>query len=91
MASSLRTKPPSYPTLGGEKVADSAIAELAHRAQEDAARRAAAWTAVRRRNTRVALGLAASVLGVYFYSMYAIKQERFLEDIQVTPPAKKEN
>jgi hypothetical protein len=34
----------------------------------------------RRRNILVGLGLAAGVLGIYAYSMLAVKQENFLDE-----------
>lgn len=41
---------------------------------------------IRRRNTFTGWGLAAVVVGIYGYSMYAIKQEKFLDDFE--EPAK---
>lgn len=35
---------------------------------------------IRRRNTWTGWGLGAVVLGIYAYSMSAVKQERFLDD-----------
>ena len=32
-----------------------------------------------KRNILVGLGLTAGVLGIYFYSMFAVKQENFLD------------
>ena len=34
----------------------------------------------KRRNLAVGLSLAAGVLGIYIYSMYAVKQESFLDE-----------
>ena len=34
----------------------------------------------KRRNLAVGLSLAAGVLGIYVYSMYAVKQESFLDE-----------
>lgn len=35
---------------------------------------------IRRRNAWTGLGLGALVLGIYGYSMFAVKQEKFLDD-----------
>lgn len=36
----------------------------------------------RRNNKITALALGGSVLGIYLYSMYSVKQERFLDDFE---------
>lgn len=43
----------------------------------------------RKRNTLVGLGLAAGVLGIYAYSMFAVKQENFLDEEFDKPGASK--
>lgn len=35
---------------------------------------------IRRRNTLTGWGLAAAVVGIYTYSIFAVKQEKFLDD-----------
>lgn len=35
---------------------------------------------IRRRNTWTGWGLGAVVIGIYAYSMFAVKQEKFLDD-----------
>lgn len=37
-------------------------------------------TSIRRRNTLTGWGLGAAVIGIYSYSMFAVKQEKFLDD-----------
>lgn len=37
---------------------------------------------LRRNNKLTALALGSSVLGIYFYSMFSVKQERFLDDFE---------
>ena len=43
----------------------------------------------KKRNTLVGLGLAAGVLGIYGYSMFAVKQENFLDEEFDKPGASK--
>ncbi|CAG9798522.1 unnamed protein product [Chironomus riparius] len=42
----------------------------------------------RKNNILTAVALGVSVLGIYGYSMYAVKQEKFLDDFE--EPAKEE-
>lgn len=49
---------------------------------------------VRRNNIFTALTLGAAVIGIYAYSMLAVKQETFLDDFDepsVVPPATEKN
>lgn len=43
----------------------------------------------RKNNAFTACMLGASVLGIYFYSIYAVKQEKFLDDFDDADSAKK--
>ncbi len=45
----------------------------------------------RRRNAAVGLGLVAGVLGIYAYSMLAVKQESFLDEEFDNPKENKSN
>ncbi|XP_076245482.1 cytochrome c oxidase assembly factor 3, mitochondrial-like [Calliopsis andreniformis] len=42
--------------------------------------RATKYRRTRRNNIILGLSLAAGVLGIYFYTMHAVKQETFLDD-----------
>jgi len=48
-------------------------------------------TLMRRRNFLIGVGVAAGVLGIYSYTMGAVKQEGFLDDFEApVPPSQKE-
>lgn len=53
------------------------------RAEEINYQRAIKYQKTRRGNAALGLTLAAGVLGIYFYTMYAVKQETFLDDFNV--------
>jgi len=49
------------------------------------------FTMVRRRNFALGIGVAAGILGVYFYTMGAVRQEGFLDDFDAPiPPSQRE-
>ncbi|KAK7488190.1 hypothetical protein BaRGS_00020632 [Batillaria attramentaria] len=50
--------------------------------------RARDMKALRRKNWITGLAIGAGVLSIYFYSMYAVRQERFLADFDKVPDKK---
>ncbi|KAG7199180.1 hypothetical protein KM043_018056 [Ampulex compressa] len=55
---------------------------LMRRVEEDNIRRATRVKDWRKSNNRFAIPLAFGALGIYLYTMYAIKQETFLDDFE---------
>ncbi|KAL8616427.1 hypothetical protein ACOMHN_041030 [Nucella lapillus] len=51
--------------------------------------RAKDMKALRRKNWVTALAIGTGVMSIYFYSMYAVRQERFLADFDKMPEEKK--
>ncbi|KAK7092439.1 hypothetical protein V1264_008181 [Littorina saxatilis] len=43
---------------------------------------------LRRKNWMTALAIGTGVASIYFYSMYAVRQERFLADFDTVPEKK---
>lgn len=54
--------------------------EYIQRVQQQNLERVKRWTKIRYRNRYVGGFLGFSVISIYFYSMWAIKQENFLDD-----------
>lgn len=54
--------------------------EYMKRVQEQNLARIQRWTKIRRKNRYVGFGLAVGVISIYSYTVWAIKQEKFLDD-----------
>lgn len=61
------------------------------RAEEINLERALKYKKLRKSNAILGLSLAAGVLGIYFYTMYAVKQETFLDDLNEPETISKES
>lgn len=53
------------------------------RMEEQNLERALKVQAYRKKNNRTALLLAISVIGIYAYTIYSVKQEKFLDDFKM--------
>ena len=56
--------------------------EYMQRVQEQNLERAKKWSGIRRNNRYVGIGLGCLAISIYGYSMWAIKQEKFLDDFE---------
>ncbi|XP_076668092.1 cytochrome c oxidase assembly factor 3, mitochondrial-like [Andrena cerasifolii] len=61
------------------------------RAEEINLERALRYKKLRKSNAILGLSLAATVLGIYFYTMHAVKQETFLDDLNEPETISKES
>jgi len=54
------------------------------RIEKENAERVVKLKAVKRNNIITGLGLAAAVAGIYFYSIFSVKQDHFLDELEDT-------
>ncbi|CAD6201790.1 GSCOCG00002776001-RA-CDS [Cotesia congregata] len=66
-----------------EKKLSSLQRHLAKRIHELNLKRAVRMIEIRKTNRWMATGLFAGVFGIYFYTIHAVKQEKFLDDFEL--------